>query len=342
MGENLVAAPRVTILMAVRDGALYLDEALRSMVGQSFGDWEFIVIDDGSTDDTAAILNRYQGADSRIRACPQLAQGLAESLNWGLRMARGTYVARMDADDVSCRERLAVQVAAMDARPEVGVCGAWIETFGTGPPGIRRLPPDDASIRSWMLFESVLAHPAVMIRRDLLERHGLSYDPTMLHAEDYDLWVRASRHTKLANVPQVLLRYRQHPQQVARKHDALKRRTARRIRTGQLIGLGLSPTEEEVNLHETLSMWQLARTRECIAAAHAWFLKLIEANQAACLYPQAEFRRVVAQRWSAICVGATHLGLWTLKTFRRSPLLDDAGLSGTELMKFLLRCSVRM
>jgi glycosyltransferase involved in cell wall biosynthesis len=328
--------------MAVRDGASYLDEALRSMIGQSFADWEFIVIDDGSTDGTGAMLYRYQHLDARIRVYTQPALGLAESLNRGLRMARGTYVARMDADDVSCRDRLAVQVATMDAHPDVGVCGAGIEIFGIGPPTIRQYPLDDASIRSWMLFESVLAHPCVILRRDLLERHGLAYDGAMLHAEDYDLWVRASRYMKLANVPQVLLRYRQHPEQVVRKHDALKRRTARRIRTGQLIGLGLSPSEEEVNLHETLSLWQLAHTRERIAAAHAWFLKLIDANQAAGLYPQAAFRRVVAQRWSAICASATHLGWWTLKTFRRSPLLDDAGLSRTELMKFFLRCGLRM
>ena len=337
-----MAIPRVSILMAVRDGARYLDEALRSMLAQSFADWEFIVIDDGSTDDTAAILDRHQRADARIRVYPQGAQGLPESLNTGLRMARGTYVARMDADDVSLPERLAVQVAMMDAHPEVGVCGTWIETFGMGPPAVRQLPADDASIRSWMLFESVLAHPSVMIRREALERHGLSYDATMLHAEDYDLWVRASRHTKLANVPQVLLRYRQHPQQVVRAHDGLKRQTARRVRTGQLAGLGLSPSEDDVNLHEALSLWQLPRTQESIAAAHAWLLKLIEANQAAGLYPQDALRRIVGARWSAICVGAVHLGFWTLKTFMRSPLLEDSGLGWMERMKFYLRCGIRM
>ncbi|HVP08371.1 MAG TPA: glycosyltransferase [Burkholderiales bacterium] len=336
-----MAVPRVTVLMAVRDGAPHLDEAVRSVIAQSFADWEFVIVDDGSTDDTAAILERYRRADARIRVVPQPRQGLAESLNRGLRLARGSYVARMDADDVSDRERLAVQVAAMDAHPEVGVCGSWIETFGMGPPAIRRYPLDDASIRSWLLFESVLAHPSVMIRRDVLERHGLAYDAAMLHAEDYDLWVRAARVTKLANVPQVLLRYREHSQQVVRKHDALKRQTARRIRAGQLTGLGLSPSEEELDLHETISLWSLAPARESVAAAHAWLLKLIEANRASGRYPQAEFGRVVAQRWSAICAGATRLGPWTLQAFWRSPLRHDAELSRAELLKFSLRCALR-
>jgi glycosyltransferase involved in cell wall biosynthesis len=328
--------------MAVRDGARYLDEALRSIIGQSFADWEFIVVDDGSTDDSAAILERYQRADARIRVVTQPALGLAASLNRGLGMARGTYVARMDADDVSRPDRLAVQVALMDARPELGLCGTWIETFGTGPSSVRQYPVDDASIRSWMLFESVLAHPSVMLRRDLFERHGLAYDGTMFPADDYDLWVRASRYMTLANVPQALLRYRLHPQQVVTKHDALKRQTARRIRTGQLTGLGLSPSEEEVNLHEALSLWKLAHTRERFSAAHAWLLKLIEANRASDIYPQAAFQRVLARRWSAICAGATHLGPWMLKTFWRSPLLDEAGLSRMELMKFCLRCAIRV
>lgn len=337
-----MAAPRVTILMAVRDGARHLDEAVRSMLAQSFADWEFVIVDDGSTDETGAMLERHRLADARIRVVPQPAQGLPQSLNRGLRMARGTYVARMDADDVSREDRLAAQVAAMDALPEVGVCGSWIETFGMGPPAIRRYPLDDASIRSWMLFESVLAHPSVMVRRDVLERHGLAYDSAMPHAEDYDLWVRASRVTKLANVPQVLLRYREHALQVVRKHEALKHQTARRIRAGQLAGLGLAPSEEEANLHEAISLWRVDATRASMAAAHAWLLKLIEANDAGGLYPRAVFRGVVARRWSAICAGATRLGPWLLKTFRDSPLRKDAGMSRTELLKFSLRCGLRI
>ncbi len=337
-----MADPRVTVLMAVRDGALHLDEAVRSVIGQSYADWEFVIVDDGSTDDTPAILDRYRRADARVRVLAQPPQGLAESLNRGLRIARGAYVARMDADDVSSRERLAVQVASMDAHPEVGVCGSWIETFGLGPPAIRRYPLDDASIRSWLLFESVLAHPSVMIRRDVLERHGLAYDRAMPHAEDYDLWVRAARVTKLANLPQVLLRYREHAQQVVRKHDDVKRQTARRVRAAQLAGLGLSPSAEEADLHEAISLWRLPPTREGLAAAQAWLLKLLEANRESGRYPQAEFRRVLAQRWSALCAGATRLGLWTLLSFWRSPLRGDAGLGAAQLLRFCLRCGLRI
>ena len=336
-----MAVPRVTILMAVRDGADHLDEALRSVIGQSFADWELVIVDDGSTDGTAAMLESYRQADSRIRVHAQAPQGLADSLNRGLRMARGTYVARMDADDVCLKDRLAVQVASMDASPEVGVCGSWVETFGMGSPKVLRYPIDDASIRSWMLFESVLAHPSVLIRRDLLERHGLAYDRDMPHAEDYDLWVRAARVTKLANVPQVLLRYRQHAQQVVRKHDAVKRQTARRIRAKQLTALGLAPSEAELDLHESISLWNVAPTREGIAAAHAWLMKLVEANRASGLYPQAPFRRVLAQRWDAICAAATRLGPWTLRTYWRSPLRNDTGLKGAKLLMFCLRCGAR-
>src|SRR5437899_2426865 len=210
----MMPAPRVSFLMAVYDGEKYLEEAIRSVLNQTFHDFEFIVINDGSTDGTAEIIERYRRADDRIRAYEQRHHGLVATLNRGLELAQGEYVARMDADDVSFPERLATQVAFMSAHPEVGICGTWVETMGVPSGNVQRYPTDDATIRSWLLFESVLAHPSVVMRRELLAKAGLYYDVACIHAEDYDLWVRAARHTALANIPEVLLRYRMHPQQV--------------------------------------------------------------------------------------------------------------------------------
>lgn len=333
--------PKVSVLMAVRDGALYLDEAIRSVLDQSFADFECIVVDDGSQDGTDAILQRYQQQDPRIRLARSDGNGLSYALNRGLTLATGTYVARMDADDVSLAGRLAAQVRLMEQRPEVGVCGTWIETFGIGRSTVYRNPTDDASIRCALLFESVLAHPSVMIRREMFLTAGLSYDGAMLHAEDYDLWVRAAQYTLLANVPEVLLRYRLHPHQVVRKHEAIKRETARRIRRGQLKRLGIVPTPGEEALHESISSWDFADSREFVSAAHVWLLKLAEANRATDLYPRIPFQRTLAERWWAICAASTHLGLWALKALRHSPMWGDMRLDWKQQVKFGVKCGLR-
>jgi glycosyltransferase involved in cell wall biosynthesis len=333
--------PRVSVLMAVRDGAVYLDEAIRSVLDQTFTDFECIVVDDGSKDGTDEILQRYQRHDTRIRLSWSGGNGLSHALNHGLTLATGTYVARMDADDVSLAGRLAAQVRLMEERPEVGVCGTWIETFGMGRSTVYRNPADDATIRCALLFESVLAHPSVMIRRELFASAGLSYDAAMLHAEDYDLWVRAAQYASLANVPEVLLRYREHPHQVVRKHEATKRETARRIRRRQIERLGIAPTAAEEALHESISGWDFADSREFVSAAHVWLLKLTAANRATDLYPRIPFQRTVAERWWAICAASTHLGLWTLTTLRRSPLWGDMRLDWKQQVKFGVKCGIR-
>lgn len=333
--------PQVSVLMAVRDGAVYLDEAIRSVLEQTFTDLEFIVIDDGSTDGTDAILQRHQRQDARMRLSRSGGNGLAHALNHGLDLAKGIYVARMDADDVSLAGRLAAQVRFMEERPEVGICGTWIETFGMDKSIVYRNPADDATIRCALLFESVLAHPSVMIRREAFRNAGLSYDPRMLHAEDYDLWVRASQHTSLANVPEVLLRYRLHPEQVVRKQEATKRETARRIRRRQLERLGIAPTPGEEALHEAIASWDFADSREFVSSAHAWLVKLAEANRTTGSYPCEPFQRTVAERWWAICAASTHLGLWTLTALRRSPLWGDMRLDWKQQMKFGVKCGMR-
>jgi glycosyltransferase involved in cell wall biosynthesis len=334
-------APRVSFLMAVYDGETYLEEAIQSVLDQTFTDFEFIVINDGSTDGTAKIIERYRRQDDRICAHEQPHRGLVASLNRGLDLACGEYVARMDSDDISVPKRAAKQVAFMDAHPEVGICGTWIETFGSGGAVARRYPADDATIRSWLLFESVLAHPSIMMRRELLVKTGLSYDAGSVHAEDYDLWVRAARHMALANIPEVLLRYRLHSQQVVQKHEAEKLASARLVRLAQLEYLGIQPTKEELALHQALCAWQFQATSDFINASLAWLHKLKAANDVAGIYPAPVLLRVLGQRWSALCATATPLGLWTLKTFQCTPLSAGAGLTWMQMLKFAVKCGMR-
>lgn len=335
------SSPRISVLMSVYNGEKHLEEAIRSVLDQTFHDFEFIIINDGSKDSTARIIERYRRHDRRIQAYDQSNQGLVAALNRGLGLARGEYVARMDADDVCLPERLAQQVEFLDAHPEVGICGTWLETIGELHGEARRYPTDDTEIRCWLLFESALGHPSVMIRRAMLAQPSLSYDTACLHAEDYDLWVRAARHTVLANIPKVLLRYRLHPQQVVQKYDVVKLASAGRVRLAQLECLGIRPTEEEFALHQALGTWQFQATSGFIVATHAWLLKLKAANDVVGVYPGPAFLSVLGQRWYAVCAASTHLGLWTARTFWRSPLGAAANLTRKQLLKFVIKCGIR-
>jgi hypothetical protein len=210
------ATPPVSVVMAVHNGAAHLDEAVSSLRQQTFTDFELIIVNDGSTDATATILQQHAAEDMRLRVLTGPHQGLIASLNRGCGAARGRYLARMDADDVALPERLARQVAFLDQHPEVGLVGACVEFLdGDRRSGqFWRVPGSDGEIRAFLARYNAIIHPTVMMRRDCFLASG-GYRAAFVAAEDYDLWLRLSERTKLANLPEILLLYRRHPAQVS-------------------------------------------------------------------------------------------------------------------------------
>jgi hypothetical protein len=202
----------VTVLMAVHNGEPYLKEAVESILGQSFGDFEFVIIEDGSTDGSRDVLAAY--ADSRVRLLVNERQvGLARSLNRGLRVAAGRYVARQDADDISEPERLAKQVAFFEPRPDVALAGTCYREIDAGGAiiAMRELPLEDTGIRWALLFYCPFVHTAAMFRRaQVLDEVGL-YDESFAYAMDYELWLRIARRFRMANLAEALVRLRLHP-----------------------------------------------------------------------------------------------------------------------------------
>lgn len=205
--------PRVSVVMSVYNGERYLREAVDSILAQTFTDFEFLIIDDGSTDGTGAILAEYVARDPRIRVIVHAAnQGLTPSLNEGLALAQGEYVARMDADDISLPERFARQVTCLDARPDIGVLGTAFQLIDAdggviAPPVIH---PVESGFVAWCLyFFNPLVHSSVMIRRRSLAQAG-GYNQTLVRSQDHELWCRLSRRTRLSNSPEVLLLLRKH------------------------------------------------------------------------------------------------------------------------------------
>jgi len=205
-----MTVPTVSVVMPVFNGEQFVAEAVQSILQQTFGDFEFIVVDDGSGDRTPEILAGLAKGDSRIVVIRQPRNmGVTEALNTGCRTARGALIARMDADDVSVPERFETQVAYLRQHPEVGVVGSQVRLIDqTGQPGRLKNYPSQPGLVAWsLLFFNSLAHPTVMFRRELLERAGY-YPVEWNRVEDYALFLQLSRMTKLANLPDVLLFYR--------------------------------------------------------------------------------------------------------------------------------------
>lgn len=214
--------PKVSVLMPVYNGAAYLPEAIDSILKQTFDDFEFLIIDDGSGDGSQDIVNRYQ--DRRIRFVQNPVNlGQTRTLNNGLELARGDYIARQDQDDISLPDRLEKQISLMECRPAIGLVGSYtqiINSFGKQQVVIET-PLDDLEIRWRIMTRNTFAHPSVVIRREVLIAHHLRYDESFLIAQDYDLWTAIMQYSQGANIDQPLIEYRIHQSSSSNKHLSL-------------------------------------------------------------------------------------------------------------------------
>ncbi|MGE5450427.1 MAG: glycosyltransferase family 2 protein [Acidobacteriota bacterium] len=215
--------PVVSVLMPVRDGERYIDASIRSILAQSFRQWELIVVDDGSIDATPSLLVKWAQKDSRIRVITQPAMGLVAASNQAVAAARGRYLARLDSDDLAHPSRLAWQVACMERRPQLVAMGSAISLFGERT-GLLFTPMTNWGCRGRLLFENCFAHSTTMIRRSMVAHLGPLYEPHTEFAEDLALWMRLAPLGHFANLPFPLVKYRVHPHQTSREKAAILRR----------------------------------------------------------------------------------------------------------------------
>ena len=290
--------PKVSVLMPVYNADEFLSEAIESVLNQTFRDFELIVIEDGSTDTSADILRTVR--DPRLRIIDNGTNlGLIRSLNQGIGLARGQYIARMDADDISLPDRFAKQVAFLDGHPEIAVCGTWFRTIGIHD-RIHKHPAKHQDIVEDLLHVGcVIGHPTVMFRKSAVDE--IQYESAFEHAEDYRLWARLSSRFKLANLPEVCLLYRTHAEQVSESKAAAQRLAALRIRAflASSVAPDLSPKErrwvERAFTGEGLfDVEELGSVREAL-------LNLISANASSGRFQQKRYIQLLARVWMLAC-----------------------------------------
>ena len=279
--------PTVSIIMSVYNGENYLNTAIDSILNQSFTDFEFIVINDSSSDTSKLIIQSYE--DDRIVYLENEQNiGLAASLNKGIAIAKGKYIARMDDDDVAYPERLNRQISFLEENPEVGVLGTYAKLIGDHK-GIRKHSTNSEELKIRTLFSCQFCHPTVMMRKSVLDEHELNYNEEFKTAQDYELWSRLMKYTNFSTLPEILLDYRVHDKQVSCTKRQLQIDSTKHIYQKMISSLNLEFTEEKSTLHRKVAGFQFSQAKQDIPNIGDYFQKLIEANNELEVFPKHYF-----------------------------------------------------
>lgn len=316
-----MSRPVVSIVMPVHNGATYLQAALDSLRAQVFRDFELIVVDDASSDDTPALLEACRNTRLHVLRNDERLH-LSGALNRGLDVAQGVYVARMDADDVAHPQRLAEQVQELGARPELGLCGTWTRHIGDGQRPFRmKYPLRSDAIRATALFNTPFAHPTVMWRRDVFERARLRFDGTYYPTEDFELWVRALRICEAVNLPRVLLDYRVHAASLTGARWEEMDAQAARVCRPQLKALGMASDDVSARFHRRIAQPRFDFTPADRRRAARWIGGLAAANRRVGWYVHGALMDVLYERWWTVCMHAAEGPRGGLRDYLR----DDVG-----------------
>lgn len=329
--------PLVSVLLPVYNGAAYLAEAIESVLTQTFRDFELLVIDDGSSDESLAIAQSY--ADARIKVITKTShQGLIDSLNQGLELAKGKYIARMDADDISLPTRFEKQVRFMDKHPKVGVCGTDIQYIGKTTTFC--YPKSHGEILSAIFFnQAIFCHPSVFIRNEVLQKHQLKYPTKYIHSEDYALWLELSECCQLANLPEVLLLYREHAAQVSQVYRRTQHRWHNYNLKQTIQSYAPKISDQAFELHLCLFSASYHKLYNySLKEIHQWLLSLYNNTWAHPFLAHPAARMMVVNKWLYVCQRFTHRGSSTLKLFFTSPLRKEVTIGLKNTLTFVVDC----
>jgi glycosyltransferase involved in cell wall biosynthesis len=323
--------------MPVHNSAEYLRESVGSILDQSYTNFEFLIADDGSTDATRQVLAEFNDPRIRVLASESNA-GVPATLNALLDAARGTFLARMDADDISLPDRLKLQTDFMESHHDVGVCGMWCKGFGREDARDFSPPHSDADLRFELFFDNVIPHPSVMIRTAVFRDHALRYDPSFRGAEDYELWARASVFTRFAVIQEIGLKYRFHPSQAtqARMEDQSSHAALARVKFAHR--LVPHATVDELDIHRRITSRRPRADADWLASAARWVEKLADSNTRLNQYPDEKFRARLGRLLfdNAVLVAPRTKGTWAL--IRRNRVVANSAVSAGDWFRLGVRC----
>ena len=290
-----MSRPSVTVFMAVYNGAAWLKEAIDSILSQSFPDLEFLIIDDGSTDNSKAIIESC--SDRRIRLLDnEQNKGIVYTRNRGIREARGEFIAVLDSDDIAMPGRIELQYKHLMAHPYLGICGGHAEVIdrhGKATGEYYRMPVGMANAGAELLFMNTLVNSTVMFRKDAAEAAG-GYRDTGL-CEDYDLSLRIKEHHQLDNLDEVLVKYRTHDNNTSSRQFQQMRKSEERILQDLHRRMGIPRDEQLIKVH--LSFIHPSPGLFPIMDYFRLFKELKTANDRLGFFPGKSLNRLLFTKW---------------------------------------------
>ncbi|MFM7662518.1 MAG: glycosyltransferase family 2 protein [Bacteroidota bacterium] len=316
--------PLVSVLMPVYNGEKYLKEAIDSILNQTFTDFEFLIINDGSTDTTEQIILSYE--DPRIRyAKNETNLKLIATLNKGIKLCKGRYIVRMDSDDISALDRIEKQVAFMEEHPDVGFSGTWFETFDEmGIKGTSKYACEHDEICFKHLYQIHLSHGTAIFRKSILDKLNFQFDTEYAHAEDYDLFTRMSLETKLANLPFVGCAVRHHQNEVSVKFGNIQRANSLRVRNRLFDLLDTESDEKLLIAFQELNQQDYQSIDLSDEQTQKMLESLILGNRKTNYIQTDYFESQIKTLWLNYCYHKT-----SFKTYKKSSILFDKKLVQT-------------
>ncbi|QNF34987.1 glycosyltransferase family 2 protein [Adhaeribacter swui] len=330
---------KVTVLMAVYNGEAYIHQSVSSVLQQTFKNFELLIINDGSTDDSIKIVESFN--DPRIRIIHNEKNlGLVSTRNKGLREARGEYIAILDCDDLALKARLKIQVDFLDSHPDCGLVSSNIIIIDSNNNQVKTIKYTGSSeyIKAQLFFNNYIAQSSVMIRKKALK--GIIYRDEFPPAEDYDLWVRLAEIAKFKIIQQNLTYYRVHDSNISITKAKVADEAVKKILLYQLRELGITPTEKEFDLHIKVAGFKVERSLEFIEHSKNWLIKIYEANLRNNKFPITAFHKVILERYMVIC-GNSGTGLKGFFKFLNFPLFRLANIGYKDLGKILLKSLIK-
>lgn len=331
-----IVNPKISVVMPVYNGAEFLAEAIESVLKQSFPDFELVIVNDGSSDNSETVIKGF--SDKRIVYVKnELNKGLIFSLNKGISIAKGVFVARMDHDDVADAHRFEKQINEFVKDPDLVICGSFIKTFENSKEEfISHMQSTHAQILSSIFFTCPFAHPTVMMKKEALLKLNTVYREDYPHSEDYDLWSRLVFSGKCKNIPEYLLNYRVHSSQVSTVYENYKYESVMKIQANILSHFSIIPSASEsailLNLFKGVSRKDKVYLNETALLLNKIYTAFVQK------YPQYTevHAQILVSRWFKVC-GNSGLGLANVKNAFSLPFFKLKYLKFKDLIKLLYK-----
>jgi glycosyltransferase involved in cell wall biosynthesis len=315
----------VSIIMPVYNGNKFVSAAINSILKQTYTSFEFIIIDDGSTDETAKTVQTFM--DNRILFIQnKVNKGLVFSLNKAIELAKGKYIARMDADDVALLTRIEKQVNFLEKNPKVALVGTNIQFLINNKLANKmRLPSTNKAAHCRLLFNTTFVHPSVMLRSEILKVY--QYDAQAFPAEDYDLWVRIAQNHQIANLNQTLLHCRLHNDNIhLNTRETVLDSVSNIYKYVFKHSFSYAMTPEDIKTHQTLCLYRKDFSLELNKKIELWIIKIQQLNKQIGVFPDEVFNKQLAEIWiyyayNYIRFGKRNMNIFKSKLIFNAPFL---------------------